>query len=118
MLPRFKAEYAANLKDVFQKLGMALPFDGSRSDFSGLTGRAAARRRRPRSTRSSIKAVIEVSEESTEAAAATAVGVQITSAAPKPVEPLQFRVDRPFLYYLVDDATGAVLFQGRVVDPR
>jgi len=27
-------------------------------------------------------------------------------------------VDRPFLYYIVDDATGAILFQGRVVDPR
>jgi serine protease inhibitor len=31
---------------------------------------------------------------------------------------MQFRVDRPFLYYLIDDVTGAVLFQGRVVDPR
>jgi serpin B len=117
MLPRFKAEYGANLKDVFQKLGMALPFDESRSDFSGLTGVS------PKAAPTAIdqivhKAVIEVSEESTEAAASTAVGIRITSVAPKPIEPLQFRVDRPFLYYLVDDATGAVLFQGRVVDPR
>jgi serpin B len=116
MLPRFKTEYAANLKDVYQKLGMALPFDRSRSDFSGLTGMA------PKMAPTSIdqivhKAVIEVSEEATEAAASTAVGIQITSAAPR-VEPMQFRVDRPFLYYLVDDTTGAVLFQGRVVDPR
>jgi serpin B len=117
MLPRFKAEYGANLKDVFQKLGMALPFDDSRSDFSGLTGMP------PKAAPTTIdqivhKAVIEVSEESTEAAATTAIGFQITSAVQKPIEPLQFRVDRPFLYYLVDDATGAVLFQGRVVDPR
>jgi serpin B len=117
MLPRFKAEYGANLKGVFQKLGMTLPFDESRSDFSGLTGVP------PKTAPTAIdqivhKAVIEVSEEATEAAATTAIGVRITSAAPKPVEPLQFRVDRPFLYYLVDDATGAVLFQGRVVDPR
>jgi leukocyte elastase inhibitor len=117
MLPRFKAEYGANLKDVFQKLGMMLPFDESRADFSGLTGVP------PNVAPTYIdqivhKAVIEVSEESTEAAAATAIGIRITSAAPKPVEPLLFRVDRPFLYYLVDDATGAVLFQGRVLDPR
>jgi serpin B len=117
MLPRFKAEYGANLKGVFQELGMTLPFDESRSDFSGLTGVP------PKTAPTAIdqivhKAVIEVSEEATEAAATTAIGVRITSAAPKPVEPLQFRVDRPFLYYLVDDATGAVLFQGRVVDPR
>ena len=64
------------------------------------------------------RAVIEVSEESTEAAAATGVGFVITSAPSKPIEPMQFRVDRPFLYYLVDDRTGAVLFQGRILDPR
>jgi serine protease inhibitor len=29
-----------------------------------------------------------------------------------------FRVDRPFLFYLVDDGTGAILFEGRVSDPR
>ncbi len=117
MLPRFKTEYTADLKAVFTKAGMTLPFDAQRADFSGLTGRS------PQQAPTAIdqivhRAVIEVSEESTEAAAATAVGIMITSAAPKPVEPLQFRVDRPFLYYLVDDRTGAVLFQGRVVDPR
>jgi serpin B len=117
MLPRFKIEYTANLKDVFQRAGMTLPFDEQRSDFAGLTGLP------PRSAPTAIdqivhRAVIEVSEEATEAAAATAVGIRVTSAMPKPVEPLQFRIDRPFLYYLVDDATGAVLFQGRIVDPR
>ena len=64
------------------------------------------------------RAVIEVSEEATEAAAATAVAIRVTSVAPPPVEPIRFRVDRPFLYYIVDDATGAILFQGRIVDPR
>jgi serpin B len=117
MLPRFKAEYAAELKDAFQKAGMRLPFDEKRADFSGLTGRPP---RQPPAAIDQIvhRAVIEVSEESTEAAASTAIGIRITSAAPKPIEPLQFRVDRPFLYYLVDDATGAVLFQGRIADPR
>lgn len=117
MLPRFKTEYSANLMDAFQRVGMTLPFDDHRSDFSGLTGST------PQSAPTAIdqivhRAVIEVSEEATEAAAATAVGIRVTSIMPKPVEPLQFRVDRPFLYYLVDDATGAVLFQGRIVDPR
>jgi serpin B len=117
MLPRFKSEYSVDLKSVFQKAGMTLPFNDRRSDFSGLTGLS------PKSAPTAIdqivhRAVIEVSEEATEAAAATAIGFRITSAMPKPVEPLQFRVDRPFLYYLVDEATGAVLFQGRVTDPR
>jgi serpin B len=117
MLPRFKSEYSADLKNVFQKAGMTLPFDARRSDFSGLTGLS------PQQAPTAIdqivhRAVIEVSEESTEAAATTAIGIRVTSVAPKPVEPLQFRIDRPFLYYLVDDATGAVLFQGRIADPR
>jgi serpin B len=117
MLPRFKTEYSADLKSVFQKAGMTLAFDDRRSDFSGLTGLS------PKSAPTAIdqivhRAVIEVSEEATEAAAATAIGIRVTSAMPKPVEPLQFRVDRPFLYYLVDESTGAVLFQGRIVDPR
>jgi serpin B len=117
MLPRFKSEYTADLKGIFQRAGMTLAFDARRSDFSGLTGAP------PQSAPTAIdqivhRAMIEVSEEATEAAAATAVGIRVTSIAPKRVEPLQFRVDRPFLYYLVDEATGAVLFQGRVVDPR
>jgi serpin B len=116
-LPRFKAEYTADLKDAFQRAGMTLAFDMRRSDFSGLTGLP------PRQAPTAIdqivhRAVIEVSEEATEAAAATAVGIAVTSVAPRPAEPIQFRVDRPFLYYLVDDTTGAVLFQGRVLDPR
>jgi serpin B len=116
-LPRFKSEYRADLKSVFQKAGLTLAFDESRSDFSGLTGRP--RRLAPAAIDQIVhRAVIEVSEEATEAAAATAIGIRVTSIAPKRVEPLQFRVDRPFLYYLVDEATGAVLFQGRVVDPR
>ena len=33
-------------------------------------------------------------------------------------EPEPFRVDRPFLFYVLDDPTGAILFEGRIVDPR
>jgi serpin B len=114
MLPRFKAAYSADLKDSFRKAGMTLAFDPRRSDFSGLTGVP------PQTAPTAIdqivhRAVIDVAEESTEAAAATATGVWSSAI---PVEPMQFRVDRPFLYYLIDDVTGAVLFQGRVVDPR
>lgn len=111
-LPRFKSEYRVDLKAAFQKLGMSLPFDLNRADFSGMVKERAA------IDQIVHRAVIEVSEEATEAAAVTAIGFVVTSAKIKPAEPLQFRVDRPFLYYLVDETTGAVLFQGRVVDPR
>jgi serpin B len=115
-LPRFKATYKADLVAPFRQAGMQKAFDPNAADFSGMTGRPAGE------ARFSIgqilhRAVIEVAEETTEAAAATAVGVRSVSAAPQ-APPETFRVDHPFLFYLVDDATGAILFEGRIVDPR
>ncbi|MET0827489.1 MAG: serpin family protein, partial [Acidimicrobiales bacterium] len=49
------------------------------------------------------------------AAAATAVAAA-TSAAPTG-GPVTMLVDRPFLYFVRDVATGAVVFLGRVADP-
>jgi len=112
-LPRFKVTYKADLLPPLRSAGMKLAFDPAQADFSGMTGVAAG-------DRLAIgqvvhRAVIEVQEEGTEAAAATAAAMVLTSA---PSSQGTFRVDRPFLYYMVDDATGAILFQGRVVDPR
>jgi hypothetical protein len=52
----------------------------------------------------------------TEAAAATIV-VAPAMAGPEPEEPIQVTVDRPFIFFIRDIETGAVLFVGRVVDP-
>ena len=57
---------------------------------------------------------LPVDEAGTEAAAATAVIIGTTSA---PIEVIELDVDRPFLFFLQDRATGAILFLGRVVDP-
>jgi serine protease inhibitor len=32
--------------------------------------------------------------------------------------PPSFQVNRPFLFYIVETTTNAILFQGRIVDPR
>jgi serpin B len=63
------------------------------------------------------RTVIEVAEEGTEAAAATAVAMTrgiANLARPKP-EP--FIADHPFLFYVIDNGSGAILFQGRLSDP-
>jgi serpin B len=114
-LPRFKAAFAADLVAPLQKAGMRLAF-GDSADFSGMTGRA------PGEGGLKIlgvrhRAMIEVNETGTEAAAATVVVMAPTSA-PRLERPLPFVVDRPFLFLVVDDASGAVLFQGRIADPR
>jgi serpin B len=115
-LPRFKASYKVDLVPPFRQAGLSLPFDRLRADFSGMTGKTAGQ---DGLMIGQIvhRAVIEVEEEGTEAAAVTAIEMKSTSAMPSQ-EPEPFRVDRPFLFYLVDDATGAILFEGRISDPR
>jgi serpin B len=113
-LPKFKTSFSADLKAAFRQLGMNEAFDKTRADFGGMTGRPAGLYIEEIVHR----AVIEVMEDGTEAAAATAVIMMPRSAAARPQQPEPFRVDHPFLFYIVDHATGAVLFEGRVVDPR
>jgi serpin B len=108
-LPKFGIETKAELGDVLKVMGMPLAFDPDRADFSGMTDQE----------RLYIDAVIhqaniDVDEKGTTAAAATAVVMRAGSAPPEPVE---LRVDRPFLFALRDVPTGAILFLGRVVEP-
>ena len=115
-MPKFKFESAAELIPSFKALGMTRVFDPAQSDLSGLTGLP---RDQAQSTIDQIvhRAVIDVGEEGTEAAAATAVIVTTRTMAPsQPIE--RFVVDRPFLFVIADDRTGAILFIGRVADPR
>jgi serpin B len=115
-LPRFRAAYSASLVGQFREAGIRMAFDSQKADFSGMTDQPLL----PGSLyidQIVHRAVIEVAEESTEAAAATAVTITARSL-PKAVKPEAFRVDRPFLFYVVDEATGAILFQGRITDPR
>jgi serpin B len=116
-LPRFKAKFDADLVGPFSAAGMARAFDPKRADFSGMTGRPAGQ---GAFAIGAIvhRAVIDVMEDGTEAAAATAISV-VAASAQRPPEELQvFHVDRPFWFAIMDEASGAVLFQGRIADPR
>ena len=57
------------------------------------------------------KTFVEVDEAGTKAAAATVVGVGVTSAPPT------MRVDRPFLFAIRERFSGTVLFLGAIGDP-
>ena len=60
---------------------------------------------------------LDVDERGTEAAAVTTVSVEaVVTSAPPP--PIPFYVDRPFLFAIRDERTGAFLFMGLVVHPR
>ncbi len=114
-LPRFKAGFVTELTKPFEKAGIKLAFS-KEADFSGMTVAEA----KPGSiviNQIRHRTVIEVTEEGTEAAAATAVAMTrgiANLARPKP-EP--FIADHPFLFYVIDNGSGAILFQGRLSDP-
>jgi serpin B len=114
-LPRFKTEYEASLVAPLQNAGMKLAFDQARADFSGITGRQATGSDRLYIDLIQHRALIEANEETTEAAAATAVGVAVGALPPKPEI---FRVDHPFLFHIIDQATSAILFTGRISRPQ
>jgi serpin B len=108
-LPRFEFRRQAMLKNALSELGMPIAFTDD-ADFSGMS---------PRGDELLIQEVvheafISVDEAGTEAAAATAVVVGIVSA---PAVTVDLTVDRPFLFLIRDDETGAILFLGRVLDP-
>ena len=108
-LPRFKIETATSLKVLLQALGMTSAFIYGTADFSGMDGTHNL-------FISNVfhDAFINVAEKGTEAAAATAVVVGAGSAAPMG---LLVDATRPFIYFLYDQPTGAILFMGRVQDP-
>ena len=115
-LPRFKAGLETDLIPPFKAAGLRLALSDS-ADFSGMTGGLPGRGL-IKIGQIRHRAVIEVLEEGTEAAAATAVvGVKaIAMSHPEPPA-APFIVDRPFQFYIVDTATRASLFQGRIADP-
>jgi serpin B len=115
-LPRFKANSDAALAPLFKAAGMNRAFDLKQADFSGITGRPPAEV--PLAIGAIVhRAVMEVMEDGTEAAAATAL-VTVTASVRAPPPQQVFHVDRPFLFAIVDDTSGAILFQGRIIDPR
>ncbi|OPY85129.1 MAG: Serpin (serine protease inhibitor) [Syntrophus sp. PtaU1.Bin208] len=109
-LPKFKLETGYDLVSPCQALGMKDAFDDSgKADFSGMGWRKGELW----IAQIKHKAFVEVNEEGTEAAAATVVAMVAMALREPPV----FRADHPFLFLIRDNATGSILFMGRVVNP-
>ena len=110
-IPKFKTSSAFSLNKTLSDLGMPSAFT-KQADFSGINGKkdlyiqAAVH-----------KAFVDVNEEGTEAAAATGIGIGLLSM-PPPSDPIVFKADHPFVFLIQDGTTGAVLFMGRVTNPK
>jgi serpin B len=110
-LPRFHLDTEASLNAALDALGMKLPFSEA-ADFSGIASGAPLKIGEVRHV-----ADIKVNEEGTEAAAATGVTVKVESAPAWSQPIVTFKADHPFLFFVRDDKTGAVLFAGRLTNP-
>ena len=107
-LPRFKVEESYKLVPTLRALGMVDAFNDRVANFSGMTGR------RDLAVSTVVhKSFVEVTEEGTEAAAATGVGVGVTSLPFRE----SFRCDHPFLFLIKHIKTNSILFCGRVSSP-
>jgi len=106
-MPKFRFSFGQRLDDALKAMGMGVAFDPFQADFDRIT--------RTRDdlyiSRVEHKTFIDVHELGTEAAAATAVGIGVTSLPPSVV------FDRPFMFVIHERESGTILFIGRVGDP-
>lgn len=105
-LPKFKTEYSKKLNQVLTKMGMGITFTDA-ADFSGMSDAAAKISFVKQDT------YISTDESGTEAAAVTTIGMELTSYPIKP-DKVIFNANRPFLYLIQENSTGAILFMGVV----
>ena len=110
-LPKFKMDVKSDLIPPFETLGMHHAFDDA--DFGGISGQENTVGLN-RISQIKHRAMLEVNERGSEAAAGTAVEIGVVSA---PIVVESFCVDRPFLFFIVDNSTNAILFMGRVKNP-
>ena len=106
-MPRFEFDADLDLKDLLVGLGMQNPFTEA-ADFSGIADIDDLH-----ISDALHRGTITVDEEGTEAAAATVIIVGVTSM----LETAVVTLDRPFIFAIVAEDSGAILFLGRVMNP-
>jgi serine protease inhibitor len=105
-LPRFRLEYETFMNGPLIELGMGEAFTPS-ADFSGMSPALDLHIGFVKQN-----TFVEVDEDGTVAAAATTVGMRVTSGPPS------FTVDRPFIVAIRERLSGTILFIGRVSEPQ
>ncbi|MGV3538206.1 MAG: serpin family protein [Rufibacter sp.] len=107
-LPKFKLalSYDNVLIQTLKNLGMGEAFTGN-ANFSGMVqgGQVAI-------SQVNHKTFLDVNEEGTEAAAATSVGVVVTSL------PAAISFNRPFIFMIREKSSNAILFIGKLMKPE
>lgn len=131
-LPRLHIAQATDLRAAFTDLDMGILFDSARADFGGLvvprpnqpppcpplsSGVHLDACTRYRISDASQHVYLDVNERGTVAAAVTTIAFEVVTTALAP-PPIEFIVDRPFLFALRDERSGTLLFAGYIASPR
>ena len=117
-LPRFSVDTRFDLKNALVDMGMPTVFSG-KADLSGMAASGPLNPQGLKIDQVIHQANIDVVEEGTTASAVTiAIGATGGGGGDEtPPPPVQVNGDKPFLYLIHDNDSGAVLFLGRVDDP-
>lgn len=107
-LPKFTSEFKMDLAEPLIDMGMGRAFSDA-AEFPGLFKEI----KNLAIGEVIHQAFIEVNEEGTEAAAATSIGFVLTSTGNTPT----IRIDRPFVYFIWEKHTEAILFAGKMMNP-
>ena len=95
-----------SLNQIISKLGAPSIFQPGTADFSRFANGSFY------VSKMLQKAKIEVSERGTKAAAVTAA-VMLTSLGPNEMKRVEFHANRPFVYFITERNSGAILFMGQ-----
>ena len=108
-LPKMRLETSLSLNPVIKRMGAESAFSAA-ADFKGITlsGPLAV-------SEAKQKCYIDVTERGTEAAAVTTISLALTSLRPE-INLKVMKVDRPFLFFIVDKKGDNVLFAGRIMN--
>ncbi|MDB4935379.1 MAG: hypothetical protein JWP87_2351 [Labilithrix sp.] len=112
-MPKFAFKWGASLETPLQDVGIRIAFS-PKADFTGIAEPASGEKLQI--SRAVQKTWVSVDENGTEAAAASGVGMSVTSAIMGPIA--EFKADHPFLFFVYDTKRGRILFAGRMTDPK
>ncbi|XP_040279494.1 pigment epithelium-derived factor [Bufo bufo] len=102
-IPKLKVNYAAKLTDTLQEMKLQPLFQSP--DFSKISSKSL------KLTHVVHKAILELNEDGAESP--PTVDIQA-----RQHFPLEFHLDHPFLFVLRSDSNGALLFIGKVMNPK
>jgi len=111
-VPGLDFGYKSEMSDCLKALGMVDAFTDGVADFSRMVDG-----KKPSVSRVLHECRLKLDEEGTEAAAATVVEMAGSAAPPGTEEIRTFYLDKPFVFIILDEQTGTILFLGKVENP-